>query len=97
MSSVEQTVSHSGNSHVTVIVDTTPIAYAMILCFYGSGKLGPAELNSFLAKFTQSHNLQRITSPEHALRVSAKGRIAQINHKPIRYDYQIYPVNSKKR
>lgn len=27
MSRVEQTVSHSGNSHVTVIVDTTPIAY----------------------------------------------------------------------
>ncbi|MDO3676041.1 hypothetical protein [Paenibacillus ehimensis] len=96
MSSVEQTVSHSGNSHVTVIVDTTPIAYALILCFYGSGKLGPAEINAFLAKFTNAHNLQRITEPERAVRTSAKGQIARIHNKPIRYDYQIYPVHSKK-
>ncbi|MCP1306841.1 hypothetical protein [Paenibacillus tyrfis] len=93
MSSVKQSVSHSGNSHVTVIVDTTPIAYAMVLCFYGSGKLSPVELNSFLAKFKSSLNLQQITAPERALRNSAKGKIAQINNKSIRYDYQIYPVN----
>ncbi|TCP19764.1 hypothetical protein EV207_15822 [Scopulibacillus darangshiensis] len=44
-------INDSANSHVTVTVDTRPMAYAMLSCLYATGRFNDNEINDMVSAF----------------------------------------------
>ncbi|MFC4617171.1 hypothetical protein ACFO4N_00350 [Camelliibacillus cellulosilyticus] len=44
-------IDHSGNAIASVIVDTRPMAYAMLSCLHATGRFSDEEMNHMLRSF----------------------------------------------
>lgn len=93
----------SGNSSVTVVIDTTPIAYALLFC-HNSGKVSPDELNRLVDKFeemlhkhhSKSRNSNRSSnrSRSRPLIQSGEAKVSSLGKRPYSIKYELAPLKS---